>query len=142
MSQAEAERQFAVLWDGVSEWLADALDRSGCIETIDDVRIAVLNGSCQLFHHETGAAITLIDKNERVPTLRIWLAGGSMESMADMLPTAEAFARAAGCSRIAFQGRTGWQRTFLTGEGFATVAVDMVKILAPAEVPDGQSNDH
>ena len=134
--------EFEATWARVEGWLAEALERSGCIETMDDVKRAVVAGSCQLFHHDSGAGVTLIDRNERVRTLRIWLMGGTMEAAEAMLPMTEVFARAAGCERIAFLGRTGWQRTFLTDEGFKAVAVDMVKTLVPLEVPDGQANDH
>lgn len=134
--------EFEATWARVADWLEEALEQSRCIETIDDVKQAVIVGKCQLFTDESGAAVTLVDRNERIPTLRIWLAGGSMEAMERAFPTVEAFAIAAGCKQVAFLGRTGWQRSFLTQIGFKAVAVDMVKTLVPLEVPDGQANDH
>jgi hypothetical protein len=132
-------QEFEFEWARVAPWLEDALEQSRCIETLEDVKQAVIVGTCQLFTDPDGAAVTLV---ARIPTLRIWLAGGAMEGMERAFPAVEAFAIAAGLQQVAFLGRTGWQRSFLTKIGFKAVAVDMVKTLVPLEVPDGQANDH
>ena len=128
---------FEAIWARCAPWLEEALVRSGCTETIDDVKMAVAKGSCHLFHHEDGAAITLVDRYEKVPTLRIWLAGGNMDALEEMLPAAEALARRLKCEQIRFLGRPGFQRSFLENKGFKAVAVDMAMTLAPVEEPNG-----
>ena len=129
------QEKFDDVWEHVEPWLIHALEHDGSKDTIEDVKLAVQEGRVQLFHHTTGAAITLIDTNTRVPTLHVWLAGGDIPAMKELLPSFVAFAKMSGCAKIAFLGRSGWQRTFLTEAGFKTTAVIMEKIV---EADDGQ----
>lgn len=127
-----SSEHFDTVWARVSPWLQAALDEMECVDTLDTVKAAIMDGRCHLLHCDTGAGVVLVDRFERVKTLRIWLAGGKMDAMELLLPTAEALAASLGCERIAFQGRTGWQRSFLQREGFVPVAVDMKKEIASA----------
>lgn len=128
---------FAREWARVKPWLEQALEHSGSVDTIEDVHRGVIEGKCQLFLRPTGAAVTLVESTAKTPTLQIWLAGGDMAAMEEMLPDFEKVARILDCGKLAFLGRTGWQRTFLTNEGFKPSAVLMEKTLSPIEVANG-----
>jgi hypothetical protein len=135
---------FEDIWAVCEEWLHKALILSECADSIEMVKGAVMNGSCQLFFHPQGAVVTLVDRFEKKRSLRVWLAGGAMEAMEAILPNVEQFAREAGCEQLLFQGRSGWQRTFLASAGFHLRAVEMAKALGPVivEASDGIANNH
>jgi len=141
MSLNVSQESFVEIWERVEPWLIHALEHSGSVDSIIDVRQAVREGKCQLFVHESGAAVTMVDDTARVPTLQVWLMGGDMKAAEEMLPDFEMMAGMLGCKKLSLLGRTGWQKTFLTKVGFKITAVVMEKTLREPpkiEVVDGQ----
>lgn len=69
-------------------------------------------GNARLWLGERSAAVTQIEEHPRLKALTVWLAGGDLGELKDvLLPQAEAFARAQGCRFLAVTGRQGWART-------------------------------
>jgi hypothetical protein len=62
-------------------------------------------------------------------SLHIWLAGGDLKELLDMLPDVESFARFHGVNRVEFGGRKGWFRLFKR-YGYVQEGDEMVKVLS------------
>lgn len=89
---------------------------------IEDVERMVAEGEAQLWLGQKSAAVTEIVQFPRCKTLHLWLCGGDLREITeDMLPKAEAFARAEGCTRLTTAGRIGWDRVMKT-HGFTPAA--------------------
>lgn len=90
--------------------------------TIEDVESMVAEGDAQLWLGERSAAVSEIICFPRAKVLHLWLCAGDMEEITEiMLPKAEAFAVAEGCSRLTTAGRKGWDRV-MSRHGFTPVA--------------------
>lgn len=95
------------VWGRAKPHLESALKRSGGKDTLADVQHELLNGNAQLWTAPGTAVVTIRDGLD----LCVWLYGGSREPMADLLASAEGFARSVGLQRVTVnQGRLGWVR--------------------------------
>jgi hypothetical protein len=109
-------------WARCATWLAAALAHAGCTHRLADVRALVECGEAQLWPGAAAAMVTLVEEDPCERRLLIWLAGGSLvELVGQLLPRAEAWARAEGCRRLLIIGRPGWERA-LKSHGFAPLA--------------------
>lgn len=89
---------------------------------IEDVERMILEDEAQLWLGEKSAAVTEIVQFPKCKTLHLWLCGGDLREIIDvMLPKAEAFARQEGCTRLTTAGRVGWDRV-MKGQGFSPAA--------------------
>lgn len=107
-------------WDIARRWLLPALRT----ETEADVIEGLKSGACQLWMGERSAMVTQYLGD----CLHGWLAGGELEEIKRMIPGAEAWARAAGCTRVTIAGRKGWARA-LKPLGFEPQGAELVKVL-------------
>lgn len=115
-------------WERCRPWLEAALHRGGDPTTIDEVWEAVQAGRCHFWPAIDSAVVTQLCSKGR--ELNIYLAGGRIERLREMLPSLEAFGKALGCQIVTILGRRGWERTFLTREmGYAPVATLLGKEL-------------
>lgn len=90
--------------------------------SIEDVERMVDEGDAQLWLGQKSAAVTEIVQFPQCKTLHLWLCGGDLREITEeMLPRAEAFARAEGCNRLTTAGRIGWDRV-MNKHGFTPVA--------------------
>lgn len=98
--------------------------------TLDDVLAMIEAKDAQLWLGENSAAVTEIIQYPRAKALHLWLCGGDMKEITDqMLPKAEAFARAEGCTKLTTGGRKGWDRV-MSRHGFTPVASICAKDLS------------
>jgi hypothetical protein len=102
----------------IKELIESALDEGGNTHTYEDVRQSIIKGDMQLWLADDACAVTEIVIYPRKKVLHVFLAAGKMESIVDMLESAERFGRANGCESITIAGRHGWKRV-LSGEGFS-----------------------
>ena len=94
-----------------------------------DVLALVRAGEAQLWTSEHAAMITVIEDDPLERRLLIWLAGGDLDELVDVLrPRAEHWARGQGCRRVVVIGRAGWERA-LAPEGYAPLARIIAKEL-------------
>ncbi len=98
----------------VNGWLADALAYDGGTHTVEDVHAMLAAGQAQILFHDEGVVVTQILQKPRMRVCQVWLAAGTMHAMRALHPAVIAFAREHGCQRVQFNGRPGWERTFLT----------------------------
>ena len=64
----------------------------------------------------------------RKKVLHIFLAGGDMEELVDMIDSAEAWGRTLGCTALTMSGRKGWERA-LAPHGFKPVMIVMERAI-------------
>lgn len=106
-----------------------ALEHQGT-HTIEDVERMIHDREAQLWLGENSAAVTEIIQYPRAKALHLWLCGGDLKEITElMLPKAEAFARAEGCTKLTTGGRKGWDRV-MSKHGFAPVASVCAKELS------------
>lgn len=96
--------------DRCKPFLEPALAYSGGTHQWSDIVEGVQSTRMQLWANETGAAITEIVKYPRKTVLNVFIAGGDMDQLIEMLDSAKHWGRLQGCDTIAMSGRPGWLR--------------------------------
>ena len=90
--------------------------------TMADVEQMIADGYAQMWLGERSAAVTEIIQQPRQKDLSLWLCGGDMQEICEvMLPQAEEWAKKEGCTRLLTSGRRGWDRV-LKRYGYVPVA--------------------
>jgi hypothetical protein len=105
-------------------WIEAALEYSGGTHTFDDVVDGITSGRMQLWPAPRGCATTEIVLYPRKKVLHVFLAGGDMDQILDMIDSAAAWGRTQDCTALTLAGRLGWQRV-LSKHGFTPVLVTM-----------------
>jgi hypothetical protein len=101
----------------IKKLIEAALDAGGNTHSYEDVRESIIKGEMQLWLGDEACAVTEIVVYPKKKVLHVFLASGKMESIVDMLESAEKFGKENGCSSITIAGRHGWKRV-LSDEGF------------------------
>jgi hypothetical protein len=113
-------KPFDAEFERCSKWLQDALDHSGNTHELADVKAGVLNGDYQFWPAPDGALVTTIISHPNFSDLHIWLGGGELAQLKDIIPSLENYGRAFGCKRVTECGRVGWERA-LKKHGFSRI---------------------
>lgn len=106
-----------------------ALKYSGGTHSFADIVAGVDAGKLQFWPGPNSAIVTEIQEYPQKKVLHFFLAGGNLAELERMLPVIYDFGREQGCTSATLSGRLGWQRTFLTNEGWTTKLVVMSKDL-------------
>jgi hypothetical protein len=102
------------------KWIEDALEYSGGTHTFEDVTQSILSGRMQLWPAERACAVTEIVVYPKKRVLHVFLAGGEMGQIIDMVSSANAWGKAQGCTSMTIAGRKGWERV-LAKHGYKPV---------------------
>lgn len=97
-------------WTELSPLLQPALDREGNLFSLDDVWQAVQEGKAQFWPGRTSALVTEIKVYPRGKVLNVWLAGGVLDEIRNIVPFIRSFGSEKGCTKIALTGRKGWAK--------------------------------
>ncbi len=109
-------------WARCAPWLDAALAYAGRTHSLDDVAAMIATGEAQLWVGQGAAMVTLVETDPAERRLLIWLAGGELAELVEVLrPKVETWAREAGCRRVLIIGRAGWERA-LASQGYAPLA--------------------
>jgi hypothetical protein len=120
---------FTEAWERSKPFLASALEQSGNEYTVDDVLREVQDDHAIFYPTSKGASVFRIVLYPRKRMLRIWLAGGDMESsIGNILEAAEYHAAKNECDGIEVLGRRGWERV-LKPHGYEHKRVMLIKEL-------------
>ncbi len=109
-------------------FLEPALAYNGGTHAWDDVAAAVEAGRMQFWPAPDGALVTEVVTTPRQRLCNVFLGGGELGQLLDMVTSVEAWARAAGCDAITVHGRKGWARA-LAGTGANPLHVALRKEL-------------
>ena len=101
-----------------------ALEHSGGTHIFEDVQQAILEGRMQIWPGQKSVAVTEIIQYARKKVLHVFLAGGDMAELIDMIDSAATWGRTQGCTSLTMSGRRGWERV-LGRHGFKPVLIVM-----------------
>lgn len=96
-------------WEAAKPYLRAALDRLPT-HSLSDVRADILDRRAQLWFFGDAAVVTQVCEYPKMRTLRVWLAGGNLDTLRRAMPALDDAAREFGCKRIEVDGRKGWSR--------------------------------
>ena len=101
--------EWEMQWNRCKHWIEDALEYQDSY-TIDHVEDKISRGLFHLWAGKRSALVTefVIFPNHKV--LNLLFCGGDYNELVEMLPSIEAFAKAAECKRMYGGGRKGWSR--------------------------------
>lgn len=97
-------------FEQLRDWIEAALEYSGGTHTLQDVVESIYAGRMQLWPAERGCAVTEIVVYPQKKVLHVFLAGGDMDQLFEMIKPAAEWAREQGCTAMTLAGRLGWQR--------------------------------
>lgn len=109
-----------------SSWLEAALEHGGKTHTIDDIYKGILERRFQFWPAHDAALVTEVIDYPRERHLHVFLAGGNLETILEMRPSIEAYAKALDCSAMGMCGRAGWARA-LKDYGYSKSMTTVVK---------------
>ncbi|RAK60886.1 hypothetical protein DJ021_14225 [Phenylobacterium hankyongense] len=113
---------FEADWARCAPWIDAALAHAGRTHGLSDVKAMILAGDAGFWPGRGAALVATTEDDPGERRLLIWLAGGELSELrTELLPQAEAWARACGCRRVLIIGRPGWERA-LKRHGFAPLA--------------------
>jgi len=110
--------------DRCRKWLESALEYAGGTHEWSDIVDSVSTGRMQLWPAEKSGAITEILCYPRKKVLHVFLAGGDMIELVNMIEDASRWGVSQGCKSITMSGRKGWQRV-LNKDDWSLKAVTM-----------------
>lgn len=105
-----------------------ALSKGGNAYNIVDVQSRLESGHAQLWQEGDSTVVTEIVQYPNYRSFNVWLAAGNLDEIKALLPGAERYAQAHGCTQMELTGRPGWTKA-LSDEGFRQQSVVLVKDL-------------
>jgi len=91
-------------------WIEKAIERSGDLNTWEEVVAGICSGKMQLWPAKQGCIITEIVVYPNTKALHVFLAGGKMDEILQMTKNVKQWAKLQGCSFASFNGRFGWKK--------------------------------
>lgn len=89
-------------------WLEAALEYANDTHTIDDIKSGVITGRYQFWPADKAAMITEVQEYPQRRVFNVFLGGGDMGQLLDMIDAVEVYAKTIGCKSITVCGRKGW----------------------------------
>ena len=116
--QKDHDKQLIWELERCRDWIQSALDVGHNTHDVEDIEDLVFQGNCQLWAGPDGCVVTNVLEYPNYRALDIWLCGGELEQIMDMLPDIERFAEYINAKRITSCGRPGWLK-LLEPHGFS-----------------------
>ena len=115
-------------FDRCAPWLEEALKYTNNTHDIEYIRRGVANGRYQLWPAKNGALITEILTYPNRNVFHVFLGGGELQQLMDMIESVEIYAKTIGCKSVTVSGRDGWVR-LLAQRGARKLCTIMAKEL-------------
>ena len=96
-----------IQWDRCKPYIAKAIKHQDSY-TIDDIEDKIRHGIFHLWPAKKSAMITEFVVFPQNTAMNLLFCGGDYKELENMLPSLEAFTKAAGCKRLYGGGRKGW----------------------------------
>ena len=106
-----------------------ALQFGGEAYTIEDVEQMIIEGTAQMWVRGESVIVTEIVKYPRAKHLHLFLAGGDLDELDQLLPEILEWGKGQGCRLVTLSGRRGWERSFLADQGWKPTLIVMEKEL-------------
>lgn len=114
------------------DWLLSALETDRDVPTEADLVSDLHANRAQLWPGRSAAIVSRLQQQQRdgliVPTIVVWLAGGDLAGVLELIPGIEAWARSQGAVEAAIYARKGWSRV-LARHGFKMVDGELRLVL-------------
>ena len=101
--------EWEMQWIRCKPYIEEAIETQDSY-TIKDVEDKISNGLFHLWAGKKSALVTEFVIFPKHKVLNLLFCGGDYNELVEMLPSIEAFARAAECKRLYGGGRKGWAR--------------------------------
>lgn len=91
-------------------WIEAALVYANGTHDIEDIWAGIIAGQYQFWPAAKGCFVTEVIEFPRKRVFHVFLAGGELRQLKQMVDSLESFANGLGCHSIMISGRTGWAR--------------------------------
>ncbi len=112
-----------------AEWIEGALKYSNGDYTLQDIADGINRGEYMLWTCHTAALVTQFNRSPQQTVLHLFLAGGDIAGVEELVTQAEQWATEIGCDGITLTGREGWKKSFLKTLGYTEISIHMGKRL-------------
>lgn len=99
-------------FDRCKPWLEEALSYANDTHDIEDVWAGIEEGRFHFWPAERGALVTEIQVYPKRKVFHVFLGGGDLDQLLDMIESVQVYARIMGCKSITVSGRKGWVKVF------------------------------
>lgn len=93
-------------------WIEDALEYSGGLYSLEDVRQGIAEGKQVLWPGRHSVCIAEINRYPQAIAVNILLGGGDLTELLEMAPHVLDWGRANGATVATIYGRPGWSKVF------------------------------
>lgn len=115
-------------FDRCAPWLAEALLYANDTHEVEDIWDGIRDGRFQFWPAQDGALITEIKVYPKRKVFHVFLGGGKLEQLLDMIESVEVYGRTMGCKSVTISGRKGWIKV-LESRGARQLCTTMAKEL-------------
>lgn len=115
-------------FDRCKEWLGEALSYADNTHDIEDIWAGIESGHFQFWPAKDGALVTEIQVYPKRKVFHVFLGGGKLEQLLDMIESVEVYGRTIGCKSVTISGRKGWIKV-LESRGARQLCTTMAKEL-------------
>ena len=111
---------FDAEFERCSKWLQDALDHNGNSHDLSHVKDGILRGDYTFWPASNSAIVTVIIEYPNYRILNMWLGGGELKQILEMIKSITEYAKILQCKYVMCCGRNGWERA-LKEQGFNSI---------------------
>lgn len=112
-----------------ADWIDGALAYTNYEFVLQDIADGINRGQYILWTNQSAAIVTQFLEAKGRTTMHLFLAGGDMDGVKQLVHECEQWAKDAGCVALTLTGREGWRKSFLKPLGFTEVSINMSKKL-------------
>ena len=112
-----------------SQWIEGALEYANGDFDLQDIADGISRNQYMFWTCETAAVVTQFMEAKGRVTIHLFLAGGDLAGVEELVRECEAWGRQHGCHAMTLTGREGWKKSFLKPMGFKDVSLNMHKEL-------------
>jgi hypothetical protein len=110
-------------------WIEGALEYANGDFDLQDIATGISMRQYQLWTCATAVVVTQYLHSNKKVTLHLFLAGGDLDGVEELVRECEVWGRQAGVNAMSLTGREGWKKSFLKPLGFHDVSINMYKEL-------------
>jgi hypothetical protein len=110
-------------------WIEGALEYANGDFDLKDIADGISRNQFHLWTCATAVVVTQFVQTRKKVTLHLFLAGGNLAGVEELVRECEVWARSIGVNSMTLTGREGWKKSFLKPLGFKETSINMHKEL-------------